>query len=208
MNTSELVGEVARRTGLFTETAAKAVDAALRHVAVSLAEGRSPELPGIGRFEPAERAARTARNIRTGESVDVPATVSVVFRPAAEVRARIHRLVVDGREVPEHAPSRPSPNTKAAKATADAVAEACGLDRAVASKALEVMAEAVVEELESGGQVRLGAFGTFRKELRAARKGNRSFVPGMPDPVEIPARVHVVFRPGSMVRGRVAAPAV
>lgn len=208
MNTSELVGEVARRTGLFGETASKAVDAALRHVVETLGMGHAPELPGFGRFEPVARAARTARNIRTGESIEVPERADVVFRPASEVRARVHRLVVDGKEVPEESPARPSRNAKAAKAVVDAVAVACGIDASTAARALEVAAEAMVEALETEGQVRLGAFGTFRKERRAARKGNRSFVPGMPDFVEIPAKVHVVFRPGSAVRGRVAAPAV
>jgi len=55
-----------------------------------LAEGGRVELRGFGTFSTRERDARTGRNPRTGESVDVPAKRVPYFKPGKEMRERLN----------------------------------------------------------------------------------------------------------------------
>ena len=54
-------------------------------------EGRI-ELRNFGVFEVKERAARKARNPRTGERVDVPAKMVVTFKPGKEMEEKVRQL--------------------------------------------------------------------------------------------------------------------
>ncbi len=54
-------------------------------------EGRI-ELRNFGVFEVKERAARKARNPRTGERVDVPEKFVVTFKPGKEMEERVRLL--------------------------------------------------------------------------------------------------------------------
>ena len=53
------------------------------------ADGRV-ELRGFGAFSPRARDARTGRNPRTGESVEVEAKRVPYFKPGKEMRARLN----------------------------------------------------------------------------------------------------------------------
>ena len=55
-----------------------------------LAEGGRVELRGFGAFSTRAREARTGRNPRTGESVDVPAKRVPYFKPGKEMRERLN----------------------------------------------------------------------------------------------------------------------
>lgn len=50
------------------------------------------ELRNFGVFEVKKRAARTARNPRTGERVEVPAKYVVTFKPGKEMEAQVLEL--------------------------------------------------------------------------------------------------------------------
>jgi nucleoid DNA-binding protein len=56
------------------------------------------ELRNFGVFEVRERKARTARNPRTGEAVDVPERAVVTFKPGREMEQQVGRRndVADG----------------------------------------------------------------------------------------------------------------
>jgi len=54
-------------------------------------EGRI-ELRNFGVFEVKKRAARKARNPRTGQRVDVPEKYVVTFKPGKEMEERVHQL--------------------------------------------------------------------------------------------------------------------
>ena len=62
------------------------VDIFFDEIAQRLAEGGRVELRGFGAFSPREREARTGRNPRTGEAVDVPAKRVPYFKPGKEMR--------------------------------------------------------------------------------------------------------------------------
>ncbi|OIO66541.1 MAG: integration host factor [Zetaproteobacteria bacterium CG_4_9_14_3_um_filter_49_83] len=80
MNKAELVSHVAEKAGLSKASAADAVDAVLGGVADTLKNGGSVSLVGFGTFSVAERAARTARNPRTGDTIEVAASKAPKFK--------------------------------------------------------------------------------------------------------------------------------
>ena len=62
-----------------------------------LAQGGRVELRGFGAFSTRQRDARTGRNPRTGEAVDVKAKRVPYFKPGKEMRERLN-LNGDGAE--------------------------------------------------------------------------------------------------------------
>jgi integration host factor subunit beta len=66
------------------------VDVLLQEISEAMVRGDRVELRGFGAFTVRERGPRRARNPRTGEEVEVPATRAVHFRAGKELRARIN----------------------------------------------------------------------------------------------------------------------
>lgn len=89
MNKSELVSAVATAASLDRKSAEKAVDALFREVMEQVGAGEKVTVVGFGSFSPSERAARTARNPRTGEAVEVPASSRVRFSPGTAFKERL-----------------------------------------------------------------------------------------------------------------------
>jgi DNA-binding protein HU-beta len=73
MNRSELVAAVAERSGVPAKQADTVLKAFADVIGEAVANGEKVTLPGFLTFERVERAARTARNPRTGEPIDIPA---------------------------------------------------------------------------------------------------------------------------------------
>ena len=86
MNKRDLVECVAVEIGGSRQGAEKAVKAVLDSILDGLDRDGSVTIAGFGTFERKERAARVGRNPRTGESIDIPATSTVGFRPAAALK--------------------------------------------------------------------------------------------------------------------------
>ena len=88
---SELLNTLAKdNPGLKSEEIEQVVDIFFDEIAQRLAEGGRVELRGFGAFSTRERAARTGRNPRTGESVDDPAKRVPYFRPGKEMRRALN----------------------------------------------------------------------------------------------------------------------
>jgi DNA-binding protein HU-beta len=85
---SQIADRIAAR-GASRTAALAAVDAVLDEITSALAAGERVTLTGFGTFEAAVRAARTARNPRTGEALEVAATTVARFHPGAGLRARV-----------------------------------------------------------------------------------------------------------------------
>ena len=80
MKKVELINHVAESASLTKADAGAAVDAVLSGITGALASGDSVSLVGFGTFSVSERAARTARNPRTGDPINVPASKAPKFK--------------------------------------------------------------------------------------------------------------------------------
>ena len=81
MNKAELIEVVAEAVdGLSKADATRAVDAVLNGINEALQKGDQITLVGFGTFKVKHRAARTGRNPRTGESMEIAASNSVGFK--------------------------------------------------------------------------------------------------------------------------------
>ncbi|WP_407320216.1 HU family DNA-binding protein [Isoptericola halotolerans] len=89
MNKAELVAAVAERADSSPTEARKHVDAVLESIVDGVAGGERVSLVGFGTFDSTSRAARTARNPRTGASVEVPAAVVPRFRIGTAFKAKV-----------------------------------------------------------------------------------------------------------------------
>ena len=80
MNKADLINHVAETAGLSKASAGEAVEAVLGGITGTLANGDSVSLVGFGTFSVADRAARTARNPRTGAAIEVAASKAPKFK--------------------------------------------------------------------------------------------------------------------------------
>lgn len=74
MNKGELIESVAAAADLSRAEATRAVDALIDSVTRSLSKGDTVSLVGFGTFTVKKRAARTGRNPRTGEAIQISAS--------------------------------------------------------------------------------------------------------------------------------------
>ena len=129
MNKAELIEALAARLG-DKKTAAAALDAVLAEVQSAVTKGDRVAITGFGVFEKRVRAARTARNPRTGEAVKVKKTSVPAFRPGAGFRD----LVASGK-VPKATAAKKSAAKKTAapaKAGTKSAAKAAPAKKATA----------------------------------------------------------------------------
>ncbi len=80
MTKAELVNAIAEKAGLNKTQAKDALEAFIDSVTGSLKAGQEVRLVGFGSFVPVNRAAGSARNPRTGETVKRPASKTARFR--------------------------------------------------------------------------------------------------------------------------------
>jgi len=115
VNKAELSEALSGRLG-DRKSATAALDAVLAEIENAVTKGDKVSITGFGVFEKRVRAARTARNPRTGEAVKVKKTSVPAFRPGASFKD----LVAAGR-VPRvgkaAAAAKKAAPAKAAKAT-------------------------------------------------------------------------------------------
>ena len=90
MNKAELVDCVAVGARLSRNDALRAVDAALVAIGEALERGEDVALTGFGVFTVAERQARTGRNPRTGEAVEIASGRSVKFRAGKRLKEGVN----------------------------------------------------------------------------------------------------------------------
>ncbi len=79
MNKQELIDLVSEEVEVSKASANKILDALLHTIKNAVAEGDSVQLIGFGSFSIGERAARTGRNPKTGEPIEIAAARTVKF---------------------------------------------------------------------------------------------------------------------------------
>jgi DNA-binding protein HU-beta len=83
LNKSELVDAVASSTGETKRAVSDMLEATLNTIQKQVKKGEKVTIPGFGTFSRRARAARTARNPRTGEEIKVKASKVPAFKPGA-----------------------------------------------------------------------------------------------------------------------------
>jgi DNA-binding protein HU-beta len=106
------------------KSAASALDAVLAEIQTAVTKGDKVAITGFGVFEKRVRAARTARNPRTGESVKVKKTSVPAFRPGASFKDQVASgkvpKVAAAKKTTAGAPAKRTTTAKAAPAKATA----------------------------------------------------------------------------------------
>ena len=92
MTKKEIVKAISEEIGLTQLKTKEIVQKTFDAIVETLVTDRRIELRNFGVFEVKERAARKARNPRTGERVDVPAKFVVTFKPGKEMEERVRQL--------------------------------------------------------------------------------------------------------------------
>ena len=81
MNKSELVADIASRSGLSQADSKKALEALVGSITDLLVAGGKLQLVGFGTFEVTKRSARSGRNPQTGETMKIAASKAPKFKP-------------------------------------------------------------------------------------------------------------------------------
>jgi len=90
MNKGELINKVSEETALSKSDSAKAVDACFDAITEALQSGDSLSLVGFGTFSVKERAARTGRNPRTGEEIQIKAAKIPSFKAGKALKDAVN----------------------------------------------------------------------------------------------------------------------
>jgi len=90
VNKSEFIEKVAETAGLSKSEAEKAVNAFISVVQGAVSSDDKVTLPGFGAWSRTQRAARTGRNPRTGEPVQIAAAKAVKFSVGADFKKKVN----------------------------------------------------------------------------------------------------------------------
>ena len=92
MTKKEIVKTISEDIGLTQLKTKEIVQKTFDAIVKALVEEKRIELRNFGVFEVKKRAARKARNPRTGQRVDVPQKFVVTFKPGKEMEERVRQL--------------------------------------------------------------------------------------------------------------------
>ncbi|MCV7408567.1 DNA-binding protein [Mycobacterium florentinum] len=101
MNKAELIDVLTQKLGSDRRQATAAVENVVDTIVRAVHKGDSVTITGFGVFEQRRRAARVARNPRTGETVKVKPTSVPAFRPGAQFKA----VVAGAQRLPSEGPA-------------------------------------------------------------------------------------------------------
>ncbi|ORB02071.1 DNA-binding protein [Mycolicibacter minnesotensis] len=156
MNKAELIEVLTKELDTDRRSATEAVEHFVNAIVRAVHKGESVTITGFGVFERRRRAARVARNPRTGETVKVKPTSVPAFRPGAQFKAIVsgaQRVPSEGLAVKRGAgasataakAAKKAPAKKATKAAAKkTVAKATKATKATKAAATKAPAKKVV----------------------------------------------------------------
>ncbi len=87
---SDIADQVADRIGVSRPDAVVAVEAVFDVVRDALARGEEVRIVGFGAFGTRSRSARTGRNPKTGESIEIRASTAPTFKPGKPLRDAVN----------------------------------------------------------------------------------------------------------------------
>ncbi|RKW70229.1 HU family DNA-binding protein [Galactobacter caseinivorans] len=89
MNRSELVAEVANKSGAAKTVVNDVLDALFATFTEQVSQGEKVSIPGWLAVERTDRAARTGRNPQTGATIEIPAGHSVKLTAGSKLKAAV-----------------------------------------------------------------------------------------------------------------------
>jgi len=89
MNKKELITSISEKTELTKKDVELVLNAFIETIEETLENGEKVQLTGFGTFEPRQRKARTGRNPKTGEELEIPASVVPAFKVGKAFKERI-----------------------------------------------------------------------------------------------------------------------
>jgi DNA-binding protein HU-beta len=87
---ADVISEIAEQAGISKKEATAAYDAFVGYIADTCQRGERCAIPGLGSFAVSERKARTGRNPRTNESIQIPASRSVRFKAGKDLKTSLN----------------------------------------------------------------------------------------------------------------------
>lgn len=90
MNKAELIDAVAADADISKASAARAVDSMVAAITGALKSGENVTLVGFGTFSVRERPARSGRNPRTGETIEIDASSTPVFKAGKALKDAVN----------------------------------------------------------------------------------------------------------------------
>lgn len=91
MNKTELVDEISKETGLTKKDSEAALKSFIGVVTKELSKGDDVQIIGFGTFSVGERAARSGRNPKTGETIKIAASKSPKFKPGKALKDAVNK---------------------------------------------------------------------------------------------------------------------
>lgn len=86
MNKTDLVNNIAEKSGLTKKDVEAVLNGFLGEVTEALASGDKVQLIGFGTFEIRERSGRTGRNPQTGTTIEIPASKVPAFKAGNKLK--------------------------------------------------------------------------------------------------------------------------
>ena len=90
MNKTELIDAVAEAADLTKAESSRAVDAVVAAVTKALKDGDAVTLVGFGTFQVRDRAARTGRNPKTGDTIEIAASKNPSFKAGKALKDAVN----------------------------------------------------------------------------------------------------------------------
>ncbi len=90
MNKTELIDAVADTADLSKADAGRAVDAVISSITKALKSGDSVTVVGFGTFQVRERAARSGRNPKTGDTIQINASKNPAFKAGKALKDAVN----------------------------------------------------------------------------------------------------------------------
>ncbi len=92
MTKADLIEGLSNKLGMNKGEAEKAVNIMLDDIISALKQGERVNISGFGTFAVSMREARTGRNPKTGESIEISASRSAKFKPGKQLKDSLNEM--------------------------------------------------------------------------------------------------------------------
>lgn len=90
MNKTQLIQKIVENSTMNKKEAEAALNAVVASISDAVVAGEKVQISGFGSFDVKERDARTGRNPKTGEAVEIAASKRIVFTAAQSLKDKIN----------------------------------------------------------------------------------------------------------------------